>query len=176
MRVSLIFLLISVGTVSCYAQDWLWATNFEGPGVDQGNEIAIDENGNIFIAGMFNNTLTIGFQTLTSTGGAAVFIAKLDSVGVPIWAKSIDGHLMGGWGVSLEVDAQGNSIVAGKFQQSIVLGGTTLTPTGPSFNLFITKLDANGNFLWAIQSEGQGCSFNEVHGIFADLNGYIYRR
>ncbi|MEZ4889227.1 MAG: SBBP repeat-containing protein [Crocinitomicaceae bacterium] len=90
-----------------------------------------------------------------------MFIAKLDANGNYLWAKSA-GESSLDFGFSIAVDNQGNSYVTGRFRGSVAFGSTTLATYG-SLQIFITKLDTNGNFLWAKQAgdwngNATGCS------------------
>jgi hypothetical protein len=54
----------------------------------------------------------------------------------------------------LVVDATGQYIT-GEFSGTITLGGQTLTSDGGQ-DIYVAKLDANGNYLWAIKAGGTG--------------------
>jgi len=84
-----------------------------------------------------------------------------------------------GWGPrTLVVDGQGNRYVAGTFNGTITLGSTTLTATQASAgNLFasdnfLAKLDAAGNYVWAVQlGDGQDAT---IAGLTVDAGGDVY--
>lgn len=63
------------------AGNWLWAIQAGGIGDDRGIAIALDNAGNIHLAGYFSDTVTFGTQSLTSSGYYDIFAAKLDSAG-----------------------------------------------------------------------------------------------
>ena len=84
-----------------------------------------------------------------------------------------------GWGPRrMIVDAQGNTYVVGSFTGSIVLGSNVLNaPNGvpgqpPPADLFIAKLDAAGNYIWAVQGGGQAYVTSE--DLFVDAAGNVY--
>ncbi|GAA3931825.1 hypothetical protein GCM10022406_16100 [Hymenobacter algoricola] len=63
-----------------------------------------------------------------------------------------------GWGpAQVTIDGQGNTYVTGRFNGTITLGGFVLSATqkAPSYSFpsdnFVAKLDADGNYLWAVQ-------------------------
>ena len=91
-------------------------------------------------------------DSLTSgVGSFDIFISKLDASGNLVWAKNT-GSVPGGIGQSIAVDAASNVYTTGYF------GGTAdfdpgvgiynLTSAGGA-DVFITKLDVSGNFVWA---------------------------
>src|SRR5690606_35340757 len=56
-------------------------------------------------------------------------------------------------GYGIATDASGNSYVTGTFQGSVNFGNTSLTATAWE-DIFIAKLDPQGNFLWATRAGG----------------------
>ena len=85
------------------------------------------------------------------------------------------------WGPKkLAVDAVGNTYAAGVFNGTIALGTTVLvaagTSAGPNLpapaDVFVAKLDAAGNYVWAIKASGDLA--DEVTGITVDGAGDVY--
>ena len=140
--------------------NFVWAKNLGGPQTDFGLAIALDNTGNIYTTGLFVGTSDFdpnaGIFNLTSTGGDT-FISKLDPSGNFVWAKKIDSPANFNIGVSLTSDASGNVYTTGYFD-----GIADFDPSANVFNLtssgnddiFILKLDASGNFIWAKRMGG----------------------
>lgn len=63
-------------------------------------------------------------------------------------------------------DASGNSYVTGTVNESTSFGDTTLSPIEGMSNIFIAKIDTNGNWLWAIKY-GDG-TFGESYDLVTD--------
>jgi len=150
--------------------NWLWAKQAGGTSEEWGHGIAVDANGNSYVTGFYQESATFGTITLTSSEGNDIFVAKLDSNGNWLWAKQAGGTSYDE-GVSIAVDANGNSYVTGVFWGSATFGATTLTGSG-NFDVFVAKLDSNGNWLWAKQTGGT--SFDFGYGIAVDANGSSY--
>ena len=147
--------------------NWLWAKSAGGSGDDEGQGVAVDTNGNVYITGQFRHSASFGSTILTSAGVADVFVAKLNSNGVWQWAVSAGGTSEDiGYGVA--VDTNGNAYVTGHFEGSASFGGTTLTSTG-NYDVFVAKLDTNGNWQWA-KSAG-GTNWDVGYGVAVDTNG-----
>ena len=98
---------------------------------------------------------------LTSAGEEDIFVSKLDSAGDFIWAKAMGGT-SGDWGSAIAVDDSGNVYTTGLF--GFTSGGTAdFNPGHGTFNLtsagvwdiFVSKLDSAGGFVWA-KSHGRG--------------------
>ena len=121
------------------------------------DEIEIDQQGNILTVGHFQTTADFdpgsGVFNMTSTTGSNpdVFVSKLDANGNFMWAKKLGGT-QSDIGLSISIDSAGNIFTTGYFF------GTADFDPGPSvYNLtcagtidgFVSKLDANGNFILA---------------------------
>ncbi|HHZ15495.1 MAG TPA: T9SS type A sorting domain-containing protein [Candidatus Cloacimonetes bacterium] len=142
--------------------EWLWAVSGGGTWDDWGQSIALDGSGNIYVTGTFEITATFGDYTLTATGeditSRDVFVAKMNQNGDWLWATKAGGIL---WenGSSIALDAAGNAYVTGDFCGTAYFGNHTLTASGDNddddyCDIFVAKLDQNGNWLWAAQAGG----------------------
>jgi len=151
--------------------NWLWAKQAGGASFDYGYGIAVDDNGNSYITGVFEEIATFGTTTLTSSGYEDIFVAKLDSNGNWLWVKQAGGTGWDDYGRGIAVDANGNSYVTGYFWDSATFGTTTLTSSGNS-DIYVAKLDCNGNWLWAKQAGGTG--WDDGYSIAVDANGSSY--
>ena len=149
---------------------WQWAVNAGGTGNDYGEAIAVDSQGNQFVTGRFEYIASFGATSLTSTGEDDIFICMLDTAGNFLWAVKAGGI---DWdsGFGIAVDNAGNSYVSGYFQGTSAFGATTLTSSGYK-DLFVCKLDASGNFLWAIKAGG--ISIDQGQGLAVDSAGNCY--
>jgi hypothetical protein len=159
--------------------NFLWAKNMGGPSSDFGRSISIDTRGNVYTTGYFRGTADFdpgaGTTNLISNGATDTFISKLDSSGNFIWAKSLAG-LSWDNGISITTDASGNVYTIGNFRDTVDfdpgVGSAFLTPNGIWDDIFISKLDSNGNFLWAKNMGGAGSDFGL--SISIDLRGNVY--
>jgi hypothetical protein len=117
----------------------------------------------------------VGVQEL-STGGAIfdVFIQKLDADGNLVWAKVMGGS---NWdfGHGIAVDASENVYTTGYFNNTVDfdpgLGTANLSSNGGA-DIFVQKLDANGDFLW-VKSMG-GSSDDKGNAIAVSPNGNVF--
>lgn len=57
--------------------NFLWAVSAGGASYDEGWDITVDEIGNTYLNGRFQETATFGPYTLTSSGETDIFVAKL---------------------------------------------------------------------------------------------------
>jgi hypothetical protein len=182
---SLSFLITSVSTPSANA--WSSAQSnvsvFGGTLNDSGRSIAVDSNGNIYTTGFFRGTADfdpgVGVTNLTAIGQIDAFVSKLDSTGALIWAKSFGGNdeIISR---SIAVDSSGNVYTAGYFKGTADFDpgpGTTnlITVSAPSvfnYDVFVSKLDSSGNFIWAKSFGGSLLDWGTA--IAVDGSGSVY--
>lgn len=160
------------------APQFVWAKGVSGTSSAQPNSIAVDAQGNCWIAGDFlNGTLIFGNSTLTASARTPnnvainTFVAKYDPNGSVLWAQRAggDGHDRGN---GVAVDPFGNACVVGSFMGVASFGGLTLSSAGP-YAAFITKYGSQGEVLWANKVDGANgtCVAN---GVAADRSGNFY--
>jgi hypothetical protein len=148
--------------------NYLWVKQAGGTNYDSAYSIATDSSGNCYVTGRFCGAATFGSTTLTSSEGVGIFIAKLDTNGNWLWAKQAVGTIAYDSGRGIATDSSGNSYVTGEFYGAATFGNTTLTGSGEQ-DIFIAKLDTNGNFLWAKQAGSTEADYG--YGIATDSSG-----
>jgi hypothetical protein len=123
----------------------LWSQRVATQTPEASMEMAIDRAGNILLAGRFASPFDVGCGPMT-TSAMGVYLAKLDPGGVCLWSKAVgDGTDV--QRVTLAVDSDGNSVVAGVFSGWLDLGSGEIE--AHSYDVFAAKLDASGERLWA---------------------------
>jgi chitodextrinase len=139
---------------------YMWAKQLGAEADDAGTAIATDGNGDVVIAGTYQNDVNFGSGTPTAGHGANdAFVAKYAGTdGHYLWAR---GFSSGGdeYGSGVAVDTSNTSnnvVVTGEFQNSIDFGGGALTSAG-SGDIFLAKYaGSNGGYLWAKRFGGVG--------------------
>lgn len=81
----LAFLLLSVKSYSQITPSWAWGEYY--PLSDVVNSTY--HNDYIYVIGNYYNNIQIGSVTLSNAGGSDTYLAKWDTLGNLIWAKSI---------------------------------------------------------------------------------------
>jgi hypothetical protein len=137
-------------------------------------DITYDAAGNVYTTGSFSGTVDFDpsplgvFNITANTSSPNIFILKLNASGQFVWAKSfvpaIDDTV--NWGSTIVVDLSGNVYTGGAFSTTFLsfeVGIVDFDPGPGVFNLntddfglfaansYLSKLDASGNFVWAIK-------------------------
>jgi len=139
--------------------NYVWVKKIGEVLVERANSLSIDSSGNMYLTGHFQTFPlgTVDFDpgagttNLTSAGNGDIFILKLDSSGNYVWVKSIGGISYEA-GISVKTDSLGNVYTTGQFYGTTDFdpgaGTANLTSVG-SADIFISKLDSDGNYVWA---------------------------
>ncbi len=161
--------------------NYVWAKTLGGEVDDVASSLVVDSLDNVYTTGLFNGTVDFDpgalVANLTSTGSNNIYISKLDSDGNYVWAKSIIGNSNYYYGgPSLAVDTSHNVYMAGDFYNikdfDPGFGVDIFIPTGGSGDVFISKLNSGGKYLWT-KTIG-GLSYDSVSSITIDPSGKIY--
>jgi cysteine-rich repeat protein len=123
--------------------------------------------GGVVMVGSYDSPVDLGGGKLPRVGGREVFVLELDASGNHMMSRGFAaaGNQQGG-GVS--VDAAGNIFIGGSFEQSIDFGGGPLPASGGS-ELFVAKLDSNGNHIWSWASKGT--AYSSIYRLAGDAAG-----
>lgn len=141
--------------------DFAWAKSLGTPQRDDGQQVEVGTKGNVFVYGEFSGTIDFdpGPDTVAITASTRdnAFILKLDANGDFLWVKTLGERT----GVVVPYAAATDS--AESFYLTGFFAGTADFDPGPdtvtlvsmparrgnSGDIFILKLDADGNFEWA---------------------------
>ncbi len=160
-----------------------WAHGIGSSNNDSATDIATDNEGNVYVTGLFGNTVDfdpgIGVAELVSYNSIrSMFLAKYDADGNYIYAiaVSIENYLPS-YSIhsnSVAVDSNGNAYITGYLRGTADFdpgtGTAILTSTADASTIFVAKYDTNGNCVYAngIGSSGRG------HDIIVDNDENVY--
>lgn len=168
------------GSVSKYDSDGnlIWAVRIGGTGIDTPISVDVDNSGNIYVAGTFQNTADFdpgaGTANLTTLGGTDGFILKLDQDGNFVWVKQLGGTADDA-AMSVSIDPSGNVVVSGFFRNTVDFdpnAGVINTTSLGGADAYVVKLNSAGNYLWHYAV--QGTSNNEARALITDASGNVY--
>jgi len=134
--------------------------------------LATDGYKNSYITGMFTGTQTFGTITKTAYGSTDVFVAKVNNSGQWLWVAQ-GGGTLGDQGYKIDVDSSGNSYITGCFTGTANFGSTSLV-SDSNADIFVAKLDPNGNWLWAVKAQIVNGDEDMWWGICLDDSGNSY--
>lgn len=134
-----------------------WSKRFGDAENQYATDVAVDKDGNILVAGYFTGVIDLGGGALESAGATDAFVAKFNGDGDHVWSYPL-GDAMSQAARSVRADAQGNVVLVGDYQGTLIVGGNPLTPKGLN-DIFIVKLSPQGTVLFSKSAGGPGNDF-----------------
>lgn len=128
---------------------------------DEIDGVSVDVDGNAAISGVFRGRLDLGENRFEAQGRGDIFVAGYARNGELRWARQI-----GGAGddntYDMAADGRGNIYLSGWFADTVDFGGIVLESRG-SQDMFVAKLDRDGNTIWVRSFGGrQADGGNEI--------------
>ena len=148
----------------------LWSKRFGDPNRQVASSVAVDSLDSVFVTGNFEGGVDFGGGKLNNTGNRDLFVVKYDPKGNHVWSKNYGDAGRQSFS-SVAVDSSGNVFVAANFEGSVDFGGDVLTSAG-GFDIFVAKLNADGNHLWSNRF-GDGDNPQFAHSVAVDSTGSI---
>lgn len=178
-----IFNLVSNGLEDLFilklnsAGNFIWAKQIGGVGADACYKAIADDAGNIYATGYFRNTADFdpgpAVFNLTAVG-TGIFVLKFDPAGNFVWAKAMTGVNLNTWGMAIALDKRNNVYTTGFFVGPVDFdpGPGSFILNSAALDMFISKLDNTGNFVWAKSSGGANVDQGLAIKIDRSLNIY----
>jgi hypothetical protein len=138
----------------------LWTRQLGTAAGDEGDSVAVDGAGNVYISG--GTTGSLGPQL---AGQQDAFLSKYDSNGNLQWVRQL-GTTADDYSSATAADSLGNVFIAGQTRGS--LGGTLSGTT----DAFVSKFDSTGALQWTRQFGGAGS--DAALGLSTDGSNNVY--
>lgn len=150
MKTSLLTILILLGSLFTYSQDWVWGLKASG-NIQRYHDldIAVDRQGDVVMAGYYQLKLKLGNDSLYSEDDyySDIFLCRMDSAHHIQWLKHIEALDNYDYGLAVTLDDDKNIYLTG----------------GIDYYVFISKYDSLGNLLWT-------CDFDhQIYGTGYDI-------
>jgi hypothetical protein len=156
-----------------------WVRTLGASRFDAARTIATDRNGNMFTGGFFEATVDFDPHPLrqvlrTAVGSRDAFVSKYSPEGQHLWTWTAGGAQADEtFGVA--VGSDGSVLVTGEFRQTVDFNAAGLSDlqSANGFNdVFVTKLSADGSYLWT--RVFGGTSADTGNGIAVDLRDHVH--
>ncbi len=167
--------------------NFIYAKKMGGIAVDEGRNIDLDANGNVYINGSFISTCNFdpngGTVNVTSNGSDDVFVAKYTPSGNLTWVKTF-GSIGTEDYMYMDVTSSGEVYITGEMADNMdanpdVVAINNLTKLGAE-DAYIVSLDTDGSYNWATSygsttigayTRGYGVSADEFDNVYT--TGYF---
>lgn len=150
----------------------LWIKKFGGVDYDWCGGICIDENSNIFLTGTFRKQITLGDSVfISSKNGYDFFLTKIDENGIVIWSRAFIGEGDNST-TTITNDNNGYIFLSGYYNNTLKFDNYQLNGPHARSDLFVTKLNTNGQVIWANSTRSNANNFG--NSIASDKDGHLY--
>ena len=158
---------------------WQWAisSTYASNGFHSRENIVIDSNDDIYVAGYTSETNLFGCSNYTGYG---IFVAKLNSSGSCLWVSTAPTTMSTALEVpGITTDSIGNIFVTGGFKTTVAFGNYSLNTTQSTndVDIFVAKMNSTGHWMWAVSATSPPSSSSNWDlgkSIAVASNGMIY--
>ncbi|MDW3208566.1 MAG: T9SS type A sorting domain-containing protein [Reichenbachiella sp.] len=157
------------------------STSWKEDLVEYDFDLAVDQEANVILSGIFYNTIELGGESISSKGSSDGFVVKYNASGVAQWTKQLGG-LSTEYSTFTDVDDEGNIYVSGEYlSDDIFLNGVSIlkAPKGDG-NVLLAKLNEKGELQWArvtgrnVEADSHNEDITWPTGIVVDDEGNSY--
>lgn len=154
-----------------------WVKQISGTGFETPTSIIISASGKIYVSGYFTGKIYFDDKPLGKTDQSGVFIARYGQNGALDWGKVYgnipDAYTSNGsiYPTNTAFLPNGDLVFAGTFESQQRIGSFLLNSNGDE-DIFLARLDSEGNVIWA---QGYGvASTQNCSTMFIGNDGDIY--
>ncbi len=154
-----------------------WARTWGGEEMVSGSGVAFDGS-NAYVAGIYLGTADFdpgdGTDSHTSNGNFDIYLSKFDEEGNFEWVRTWGGTGYDG-SAQVATDTSGYVYVSGAFSDTVDFdpGGGTEIHSATATDIFLSKFDENGDFLWVRVWGGPSADRGFGIGIWGTGNVFV---
>ncbi len=159
--------------------NYVWAKVIGGTNVENAGFSTLDNDGNLIVGGTIIGEMNETTGEVSAVFEYTSFVCKIDPSGNFLWIKTFEATSFSDlFFNAADVSSTGNIYLTGSFKGTKDFdpsaASSTLTSSGSTASdLFICKLDASGNFVWAKSMGGEGSDVPRTLVVDADENLYL---
>jgi len=163
-----------------------WTKVFGGPQMCWPTDVCCDGSDNVFVVGMFGDTVNFAAdwsgtdEKAANAGEQGGFIMKVGSDGTYGWTHAIGGLTSSAYMYGVATDVGGNVYVCGEFSGTVNFeadwSGTDPKTSGVGTGAFLTRVVADGSYSWTRVFSGNSNATAQgvaVSGSSVYLGGYF---
>jgi uncharacterized protein (AIM24 family) len=144
----------------------IWSWSHGGPGHAGVDAVTTDASRNIILTGGLWGSAGFGAGSLRY----GLYVAKFDPNGGHLWSRYPGSASL--YHKDVAVDTWGYVDITGTFEGELDFGGGPLTSLGSQDDVYVAKLDLNGNHVWSQRFGDDGMPQRAV-GVAADGSGNV---
>ena len=155
----------------------VYSTYLGGESYDEGNGIAVDNEGNIYITGYSqagNFPITSNAFQTSRGGGTDAFLSKFNSTGALVYSTYLGGSI-NDIGTGVAVDGDGNCYLTGRTPSSNFPTTTDAyqKTLSNSLDVYLSKFNSSGALVYSTYLGGSDADYGYGIAVDGDGNSYI---
>jgi hypothetical protein len=159
----------------------IWVKSFGGPNADSVVSLDTDADGNLYVGGGFQGSVTFDDITLMTVNPQG-FVMKMNPNGDVLWAKTGDADNLV-YVSDMCVGRDGNVYISGsavgphvKFNGVVMWENEFYDADNPRARPYAAKFDSDGNIIWVRGGQSNHLNPNASHAesVAADGNGNVF--
>ena len=175
MRKNYLFLALLLSTLQLSAQTFSWAKREGLYAYDYGYGVTTDAQGNVYMAGKYEELANFSGTVLPCQGNHDIFLAKYSPAGDLTWIRTGGGG-SGDYALCVATDKNAYVYIAGEIEgtnETVIFPGSSATLTCESSNdIFLAKYTLDGDLIWA--KRAGGWDNEKTRGITLDNDSNVY--
>jgi len=150
-----LLLLLLGSSFKSTAQLQLWGACTQSDFTNESTALGFDAANNLYVTGYITGESAFNANVTFSAaqGNGDIYVAKYSPSGSLLWVKKFGGP-MSDRAYDLKVDNNGDILVSGQFFGTVNFGGQTLQSVANSKDIFLIKMNPQGDVLWALAEGG----------------------
>ena len=150
----------------------IWAKQAGGVNSEVAYGIAVDDVGNAYVCGTYKTAMSAGSLNISTTNlFIESFVLSTDANGNFRWVKSTAGNSNNS-ATGIAYNKNKGISVCGYFDNRLVVDGTQLNTSSPSYDAYLASFDDNGNLNWA--KKAGSSSEDQASAVTCDAQGNTY--
>ena len=149
----------------------IWLRKIDGADLKAVEDIKVDQVGNIYLCGYFDQQLQGEGFSLDAAGETDLFLIKYNPEGEVIYASHV-GYSGDTRAISVALASSGKIVLGGYYNDTTIIAQDTLIANTTDRDVFIACFDQEGNAIWG--RKAGGVHDDELTGIAIDPSDHIY--
>ncbi|MBW2456879.1 MAG: hypothetical protein JRI68_20355 [Deltaproteobacteria bacterium] len=148
-----------------------WSKRFGDDKDQRLSALAMDDNGNLAVAGSFAGSLDLGGGPLVAAGPGDAFVAKLTGAGAHQLSVRYGSSASDTTATAIALSDAGGIVVVGQFVEELSFGNTSLEGLDGE-DIYVASLDDGAELDWAVGVAGSGP--DRAHAVALGTDGSVH--
>lgn len=151
----------------------IWGRSAGSVNMEYESWVATGPSGEVYLGGKYSSTCTFNSISVTSDSpGNNLFLTKYDSLGMPLWVRTVSGSSFTGELRNIACSPSGDIFIAGDLYEPGILGSFPLPCLSGIETAMLAAFNSAGTVKWATTYDCPGQV--SATDVFSDSAGYVF--